>query len=570
MTEAAYDGLIIGAGHHGLVLGAYLARAGLKVALLERRLQYGGGLMTEERTLPGFLHNLHSINHFSITATPWFRDLGLGERVRYITPRYEFAQPHCDGSALIFSRDLEETVASIARFSAADARTFREWNARAEEMTRRIFLNERFAEPLAKSEREELLARSEIGRDFLALTRRQPGDIVEELFEDERVRVLFLFKLSLFGTVLHETLSSESPLGSTIRAFDLETGYELCAGGSWNLARGLMETFIAAGGTYLNQAHVERIVVEGGRATGVELADGHTLRARSFVASTVDVHQTFERMLGREQLPRELGERVAAFRSTTWTLLGLHLALREPPRYTSAAFDPNVDRALKYNIGSETIESLVAAHDAVEAKRFPERVQFGAGALTVLDNLQAPAGLHTAYAWHVVPYDPGGDPEALVAHKEEFSERILEKWREYAPNLTSDNILGTYAYTAHEYTRELINMRRGDIFMGALDAEQVMYNHFGYRVPIGGLYVAGSAAHPNGAITGGAGYIAAGIIARDLGIEPWWSPLDARAALAGLPVHATTTPTPSSAKHREREGDAVRRPGNGGHHSHAM
>jgi phytoene dehydrogenase-like protein len=534
MSDAAYDGIIIGSGQHGLVLGAYLARAGLKVAVLERRLQYGGGLMTEERTLPGYLHNLHSINHFSISTTPWFRDLGLADKVRYITPRYEFAQPHKDGSGLVFSRDLEETLASIARFSPKDAQTFRDWNARAEEMTRRVFLNERFSEPLSRQEREELLSRSEIGRDFLALTKQQPGDMVEELFEDERVKVLFLFKLSLFGTVLHETLSTDSPLGSTIRAFDLETGYQLCAGGSWNLARGLMETFIAAGGTYLNQAHVDRIVVEGGKATGVELADGRTLRARSFVASTVDVHQTFEKMLGREQLPEALAERVAGFHYTTWSLYGLHLALREPPRYAAASFDPNIDKALKYNIGSETIASLVEAHDAVENKQVPEKIQFGAGALSVLDPLQAPSGSHTAYAWHVMPYDPGGDPEALLAIKEEFGDRILEKWREYAPNMTRDNVLASYAYTAHEYTRELINMRHGDIFMGALSADQVMYNHFGYRTGIEGLYMAGSASHPNGAITGGAGYISAGVIARDLGIEPWWSPVDARSALADL------------------------------------
>jgi phytoene dehydrogenase-like protein len=533
MGAQDYDGIIVGSGQHGLVLGAYLAKAGLKVAILERRLQYGGGLMTEERTLPGFLHNLHSINHFSISTTPWFRDLGLAEKVGYITPRYEFAQPHRDGTGLVFSRDLDETLASIARFSERDAQTFRDWNARAEEMTRSIFLNERFAAPLGKEEREELLSRSEIGRDFLALTKRQPGDMVEELFEDERVKVLFLFKLSLFGTVLHETLSTDSPLGSTIRAFDLETGYQLCKGGSWNLARGLMETFIAAGGTYLNQSHVSRIVVEGGRATGVELADGRTLRSR-FVASTVDVHQTFEDMVGRDQLPGDLAAKVERFKYTSWSLYGLHLALREPPRYTAAAFDPNIDQALKYNVGSETIASLVDAHDAVDAKRIPDTIQFGAGALSVLDPLQAPAGRHTAYAWHVIPYDPGGDPEALLAVKEEFGERVLDKWAEYAPNMTRENVLASYSYTAYEYTRELINMRNGDIFMGSLGADQVMYNHFGYRTAIDGLYMAGSASHPNGAITGGAGYISAGVIAADLGLEPWWTPIDARAALSGL------------------------------------
>jgi phytoene dehydrogenase-like protein len=90
-------------------------------------------------------------------------------------------------------------------------------------------------------------------------------------------------------------------------------------------------------------------------------------------------------------------------------------------------------------------------------------------------------------------------------------------------------------YTAREYGQELINMASGDIFMGAFNAEQVMYNHFGYRTPIANFYYAGSAAHPGGAISGGAGYIAAGLMARELGLKPWWTPWSARSALEALP-----------------------------------
>jgi phytoene dehydrogenase-like protein len=158
--ERSYDGIIIGAGHHGLVLGCYLAKAGLKILLVERRLDYGGGLCTREVTKPGFYHNLHSINHFHISATPWFEDLQLADKVTYITPRYEFGQAHRDGSALVFGRDLEETIANVARFSTKDAATFREWNRKAEEITRRVLLPERYSEPLPRAERERLLART--------------------------------------------------------------------------------------------------------------------------------------------------------------------------------------------------------------------------------------------------------------------------------------------------------------------------------------------------------------------------------------------------------------------------
>jgi phytoene dehydrogenase-like protein len=118
--------------------------------------------------------------------------------------------------------------------------------------------------------------------------------------------------------------------------------------------------------------------------------------------------------------------------------------------------------------------------------------------------------------------------------KEELGERILEKWREYAPNLTDDNILGRYTYTPYECVQHFPNMRNGDIFMGVFTADQVMYNHFGYRTPIEGIYMAGSAAHPGGAISGGAGYITARIIAEDLGIKPWWTPVHIREKLEQL------------------------------------
>src|SRR5262245_21484471 len=374
--ERSYDGIIVGAGHHGLILGTYLAKAGLDILLVERRLTYGGGLATEEVTEPGFYHNLHSINHFHISETPWFKDLGLGDKVTYITPRYEFGQAHRDGTALVLGRDLEETLANIARFSARDAATFRECNRSAEAITAQILLPERFSEPLPQREREDLLSRTAMGRHFLAATRRQPLDLVEELFENEHVRLLMLFKISLFGTWLTDTLSKTSPMGSVIRAFDLQTGYQLCQGGSFNLARGLMEMFIAAGGAFVPHADVARIMVEGGRASGIELADGRSVRAGQFVASIIDVHQTFESMIGRTQLPEEFGRKLDRFQYTPWTLFGLHLALHESPRFAAASFDPNVDRALKWSIGADTMEELASAHRDVQAGRVPSIVQF--------------------------------------------------------------------------------------------------------------------------------------------------------------------------------------------------
>ncbi|MBU8868522.1 MULTISPECIES: NAD(P)/FAD-dependent oxidoreductase [Paenarthrobacter] len=533
MTET-YDGIIIGSGQHGLVLGSYLAKQGLKIAVLERRMMFGGGLSTIQPGPPGFYQNPHSINHFNLTETPWYKDLGLSAKVKYATPRYDFAQPHADGTSLVFSRDAEETIASIGRFSQKDAEVFRDWNKRADAISNAIFLPERFSEPLPEAERTALLETSKLGRDFLEIIEHQPIDLMNNLFENERVRLLMLFKLSLFGTVLYDAVSERSPMGAALRGFDLAAGYQVAVGGSWNLARGLMETFIAAGGTFINHAQVDRIVVDNNRATGVELADGRRLRARQFVASTIDVPQTFNRLVGLDQLPSDYQEKVKKFKQTAWTLFGLHLALKEEPSYIGADFDPNINRALKYNIGCESVDELFELHSQVAAGRVPDPLSFGTGHITQFDPSQAPDGQATAYAWLAMPYAPGGAPENVESMKEEITDKIMDKWREYAPNLTPDNVLHKYVHTAHDYSRDITNMVEGDIFMASFAGDQTMWNHFGYRTPIEGLYMAGSPTHPGGAISGGGGYISAKVIAEDLGLTPWWTPVDARSALESI------------------------------------
>jgi phytoene dehydrogenase-like protein len=239
-----------------------------------------------------------------------------------------------------------------------------------------------------------------------------------------------------------------------------------------------METFIAAGGRYQPQLDIEKIVIEGGKATGIAFADGRTVRARQFVASTLNVHQTLEQLIGRRQLPAAVLQKLDKFQYTAWSLFGLHLAMHEPARLTAEAFDPNIHRTLKWSLGAETMDDLLAAHKDVVAGRVPQIVQFGAGPLSVLDPTQAPAGKHTQYAWHVMPLDPELDGKSYATFKEEFADRIVEVFARYAPNMTRKNIVARHVYTGRDYVAEFPQMRGGDIFMGAFNAEQVMYNHF--------------------------------------------------------------------------------------------
>ena len=271
------------------------------------------------------------------------------------------------------------------------------------------------------------------------------------------------------------------------------------------------------------------------------LADGRTVRARQFVASTLDVHQTFETLIGRDQLPEAFRRKLDGFQYTAWTLYGLHLALHESPRFSAAAFDPNINRALKWSIGAETMEDLF---DGAPATCRPaacrSSIQFGSGPLSLLDpDPGAARQAHDLCLARDAARSGHRAAQDIDELREEFADKIIETFARYCPNMTRhEHHRPATSIRARHYARELINMRNGDIFMGAFNAEQVMYNHFGYRTPIANLYKAGSAGHPGGAISGGAGYITAGIIARDLGLKPWWKPWSAREALEAMPAAA--------------------------------
>ncbi len=316
----------------------------------------------------------------------------------------------------------------------------------------------------------------------------------EELFENEHVRLLFLFKVSLFGTWLTDTLSKTSPMGSVIRAFDLQTGYQLCQGGSFNLARGLMETFIAAGGT-LPAAGRDRPHRDRRWSRHRHRARGRPHGARAqFVAS----HHRCASDIREHDRPRAIAgdvrRKLDGFKYTAWTLFGLHLALHESPRFAAASFDPNIDRALKWSIGAETMEDLFAAHSDVQAGRVPKLVQFGSGPLSLLDpDAGAARQAHdlclacdAAQSRHRRPGLRGVQGGVLGQDHRDLCALLSEHdQQEYHRRSTSTR--------RANIRRNCVNMRGGDIFMGAFNAEQVMYNHFGYRTPIANLYYAGSA-----------------------------------------------------------------------------
>jgi len=521
-----YDVIVIGSGHNGLICGTYLARAGLRVAAVERRLEMGGGLCTEDVTLPGFSHNLHSFFHRWVPELPFYNDLELGSlAVRYILPPAQSAQPMSDGSCLIWHTDLDKTLKSIAHYSRKDAATYRELLLHYREMGAEILVPEMYSPPLAPAEKTALLERTPLGREYLALTRRTPRDLVLEFFESEAMRALVLFLVTVKGFLVDEPgLGYVFPSSITGG-----TKGSMCRGGSHNLAHGLAKAFVRAGGDIWEVCNVRRVLVEGGEARGVELDDGQRLMATRCVAAGVDPAQLYGELVPEEHLTPELRERARRWEfGPLGILFSTHLALNEAPRHRAAAHDPDIDRALNYNIGYESVEDFDVQWDEIQRGLPPRKPGMQCAVPTLHDATQAPAGKHTLFTWQYVPYElADGGAARWDEVAAEYAEVCLDRWRQYAPNINGKNILGRYTYTPLDIERKMRNMKKGDFHSGALTRAQMLEGR-PHRTPIPRLYLCGAGSHPHGLICGAAGYNAAGVILDDLGMKPWWPRIDAR------------------------------------------
>src|SRR5881394_3061865 len=431
--NAAFDGIILGAGHNALILQAYLSRCDLRTLSVDRAPIPGGGLMTlDHPRLPGFRHNPHSFFHRGLTAMPWFRDLELEYHgVCYLEPRLNVAMILRDGRALEWWTDLDRTVASCEAFSKRDAETLRGLAEAFKLIVEEILLPEAQSPPLEPGLRRKLLERSVFGRHLLEISALSPLEFVTRHFENDVVRAGLLFlnglrevdlRLKGFGHSIPALLASRAKA-------------QMAVGGSASLARGLVADITQHGGEIRCGIELRRILVRNGRASGVELSTGEQIHSSGFVASGLNPQQTFLELMPAEAVPASVRDAAAQFRYNLLApLFGLHLALDEPPRYASAALHSELDEAFMVLIGLERFgqfHQIVAAHERGE---LPPPVAWGA-CPTLFDSSQAPLGKHTAFLWEKLPYALRGDPSNWAREKKAHGARLLELWRERAPNL---------------------------------------------------------------------------------------------------------------------------------------
>jgi phytoene dehydrogenase-like protein len=529
-----YDAIILGAGHNGLILQAYLGKAGLKTLAVERRAVAGGGLSTIEDAR-GFLHNTHAFFLRAISAMPWYADLELERHgARLIEPELNVALVTSDGRALEWWTDIGRTIASFADFSQRDAQTLRRWHDEFVPIVAQILAPEARSPPLPPAERRTLLSRTSAGRRLLEVSALSPLEFVEREFEHPTIKAGLLFfnglrevdlRLPGFGHHIAALLASPAKA-------------QMARGGSAALARALEAAVRATGGEIKLATEPRRIVVEGGRAVGIETADGDLIRARHLVASSLNPQQTFLDLLDAALLPREMRERAQRFRYNLLApLFALHLDLAEPPRYRASAERGELARAFMVILGLDHVDQFGDIVRHHEAGTIPPTVMWGA-CPTLFDPSQAPASRHTAFMWEKLPYRVHGDARHWQRLRDEHGRAMLNLWQQHAPNLAGA-VIDSFARTPLDIARDLPNMHDGDLLVGAFANDQVGYHRpfagaGSYRTHLGGLYLCGASSHPGGNITGLPAYNAAQVILADLGLAADWMPTPIAAQLAGV------------------------------------
>jgi len=524
-----YDVIVIGSGPNGLATAAYLSRAGQRVLVLEKRFEAGGGLATEQVTLPDFYHNTHAIYKMMVDYAPVYRDFEIEANfgVKHIKPDLQVAMPLADGRALCIHQDVEKSCQSIAQFSSKDAQSYREMHRRFDEMMRHILAPQTYVPMEAAPDMAERAELTELGSELAVYAEKSPEEIVCELFEDDHVRTLMLYMACHWG------LEYDQPGVSYMVPIYLNrmSNYQLTAGGSHRVSNALLKSIFQHAGQIRTSAQIKRILIEGGEARGVELTDGTRILADKAVVSTIDIQKTFLDYVGEDNLDPDFANMLGMWEWEEWSLCNLHLALAKPPHFKAAEAQPELDRAFIYILGYECLDDLRNHWIDMRSGQLHERAGCNACFPSVHDPFQAPAGRATGLMSQMAPFElaEGGSEQWL---KHEMREAIVQRQhgllQRYAPNLAGDAVLWTYLTTPADIENKFPNMVRGSYKQGAYQPLQMgflrpNYECSHYRTPVGRLYLGGASVAPGGMVIFGPGYNCANAIAEDLGIEKWWT-----------------------------------------------
>ena len=528
-NHTPYDALIIGGGHNGLTCACYLAGAGLKVRVLERRAVVGGAAVTEE-FLPGF-RNSAAAYTVSLLHPKVIRDLKLAEHgLRIVERPIANFLPLSDNSYLKIGNSLGQTQTELGRFSARDAERLPEYYAmleRAGGVMRELLLE---TPPNVGGGMRDVFAALRVGyrlrkagvaarRDFLDLMTKSAGDLLDSWFESAAIKAAFGF-----DAIVGNYASPYAP-GSAYVLLHHVIGEVNGRRGAWGHAVGGMGAITQAmakeakrrGVEITTGSEVHKVLVDDRGAQGVQLTDGSMVDARCVVAN-VDPRLLFLKLVDERVLDPDFLGRMRNYKCGSATFR-MNVALSELPDFTCL---PGKHLQAHHQSGIIIGPSL----SYMEQAYFDART-YGCSRAPViemlipstLDSTLAPSGKHVAslFCQHFAYDLPKGLDWDTI--REPAADMVIDTVTRYAPNF-KDAVLGRKILSPLDLERDY-GLTGGDIFHGALTLDQVwsarpVLGHADYRAPVAKLYLCGAGTHPGGGVSGLPGHNAAREIVRDL------------------------------------------------------
>jgi len=530
-SDERCDALIVGAGHNGLVCAAYLARAGLKVTVLERRAVVGGAAVTEEFH-PGFRNSVAAYT-VSLLHPAIIRDLDLpAHGLRIVERRCANFLPTADGRYLLTGEG--RTQAQVARFSARDAARLPAYGERLEavaDVLRDLTLTTppNVLEGSWRAALPELLRAARVGgrlrrldmrlrRELLALFAMSAGDYLDNWFESDPIKAVFGF-----DGIVGNYASPYSP-GSAYVLLHHVFGEVNGKRGAWGHAiggmgaiSGAMAAAARARGVVIRVATaVREVLVEGERAVGVVTESGETLRAAA-VISNLNPKLLYLNMFTPGTLPAEVTEHMRHWRCGSGTFR-MNVALSELPDFTCLPGRTLGDHHTAGIIIAPTLAYMERAYFDARSRGWSQQPIVELVISSTLDDTLAPPGQHVAslFCQHVAPVLPNG--ESWDAHRETVADLMIDTVNAHAPNFRAA-VLGRQIMSPLDLERTF-GLIGGDISHGNLSLDQLfsarpMLGYGNYRGPLRGLYMCGAGTHPGGGVSGAPGHNAAREILAD-------------------------------------------------------
>jgi len=539
MTKKSYDAIIIGGGHMGLTLGAYLQRAGMETAICERRHEEGSAVFTSECTAPGFLHNLHAQYMEFMDWMPFYHDFELeklGARTMY--PEAQAGIAFSDGRPpiVLYSvehpENYEKTHKSISVYSKQDADTFVELRKNFQAMGSAWAAG--MYNPPTQPTPEVPEPGASGGRTVMEMlglpgfvAKMTPPEVYDYLFESPELKTL----LCRMAVEWAQPLEREGAGSGAIGIFNIYLNWRLMVGGTHSLAHAMVMAGVREGLDFYESSEVVKILLKNGKATGVRLKDGTELEARKLVASNADIKATMLRMVGEDNLSPLWVKRVKDFKiGPSCVLASTGLALHEAPDYKSARHNPDINKTFYTVVGFDTPDDILEyCMDAVYG-RIPRIPGAGTWVNSLWDPTYAPPGKHSLCGWFFFPKASTHTREEWEEVRATYNDRFIRHFTKWAPNMTWDNVIDDYFYTPLDQEDEM-KLMEGDFMNGAVKLHQTGFNKpfpeaSMYRTEIDSLYLCGPYMHPGGGVSSAPGYNCFKIIAEDFGLEKSWEKTD--------------------------------------------